>query len=88
MGDFVPVDLILDISIVKSWMRRTAGKRNLKGGGPTSFRHFWLRMAYKSRVVAVSLAMVLVLRRLASLNDVASEKDPTRASLKHAGEGR
>jgi hypothetical protein len=37
--------------------------------GRTSLRHFWLRIAYSSRMVALSLAMVLVLRRLASLND-------------------
>jgi hypothetical protein len=37
--------------------------------GRTSFRHFWLRIAYSNRVVAVSLAMVWVLRRVASLDD-------------------
>jgi hypothetical protein len=36
----------------------------------TSLRHFWLRIAYSSRVVAVSLAIVWVLRRLASLSDI------------------
>lgn len=62
MGDFIPVDLGKRVS-------EKAARGVQKKSGRTSLRHFWLRMAYRSRVVAVSLAMVLVLRRVASLND-------------------
>lgn len=84
MGDFIPINLKeRKLSVSGELKRKFMRERNR---GRTSLRHFWLRIAYKSRVVAVSLAIVLVLRRLASLNDLEVQKYSFRVEVaQHTG---
>ena len=59
--------LIFDQIGIWMWLRvRVRGGRKANGKH-TSFRHFWLRIAYSNLVMALSFGILVVLRRLASL---------------------